>query len=184
MTLPRILSIGADGYLREQVAPEFAMLRGEAKRVTAAPLTDEALVLEGISGDVLEIEAEFAAGNRSAFGLELRRSGSGRPAFLIAVQRGILSVGNYRIYIGYHDRYKLSVFLDKRCVEVFLNDGFAAVYSAVEADRADQGIAVFSRASAPSLGASGRGPAAPVRLESLTVWPLKPAVFSLGRFHV
>lgn len=184
MTLPRILSIGADGYLREQVAPEFAMLRGEAKRVTAAPLTDKALVLEGISGDVLEIEAEFAAGNSSAFGLELRRSGSGRPAFLVAVQRGTLSVGSYRIYIGYHDRYKLSVFLDKRCVEVFLNDGFAAVYSAVEADHADQSIAVFSRASAPSLGASGRGPAAPVRLESLTVWPLKPAVFSLDRFHV
>ncbi len=159
MALPRILSIGADGFLRQQPAPEFAGLRGEMKTASAET---------GLSGDAIEVEAEFSGPGR--FGLELRRSREGAPGLTVTIERGYLSVGNARTYVGNASRRKMRVFLDKRCVEVYLDDGMAAIFHPVEAKREDQGIAVIS----PAGG----------RLESLRAWPMRPATFSLEHFHV
>jgi len=176
MTMPRILSIGSDGFLRQNVPPEFSTLRADAKIFPGAQLGDTPLPLEGILGDSAEIEAEFSAGNFSAFGFEVRRSAAGRPAITIAIERGNLSVGNARAYVGNAERYKIRLFLDKRSLEVYVNEGTVALYNFVEAPPEDQGIAVFARA--------GNRPSAAVRLESLKAWPMKAASFNLDRFHV
>jgi sucrose-6-phosphate hydrolase SacC (GH32 family) len=61
------------------------------------------------------------------------------------------------------------VFLDKRVVEVYANDGEAAIFTTVDAGLNDLGIEVFANGGA-------------AKLESLTAWPLRPARFSLERF--
>ncbi len=200
MTLPRIITVGPDGFLRQQPASEFASLRGEPKTFPPAQLSDKPMVLEGVPGDATEIEAEFS-GN-GGFGFELRRSPAGKPGVVVSVQRGTLSVGDVRTYIGNASRRRIRVFLDKRTVEAYLDDGIAAVYNPVEAAREDQGIAVFALAGGASRGlgatpgspggegrgsAGARGPQplnSTVRLDSLRVWPLKGARFSLERFHM
>jgi len=176
MVMPRILSLGADGFLRQHPAPEFESLRGEEKTFPAFPLGDSPRQLEGLSGDTLEILAEFSSSGFGSFGFELRRSPEGKPAAVAAIERGSLIVGAARTYVGMHERYRLRLFLDKGCLEAYVNDGFAAVYCPVAATPKDQGIALFARASGPRGGA--------VRLESLKCWPLKPARFDLSRFKI
>jgi len=206
ITMPRLLSIGSDGYLRQRVPPEFETLRGEVKTFPAGELGDKPQVLDGVPGDATEIEAEFTGGG--TFGFELRRSTEGKPGVVVSVQQGSLTVGNVRAFVGTAPRYKFRIFLDKRCIEVYVNDGMAAVYNPVEAGLQDQGIAVFARAGSgrgrglggppttglplggPATGAARAGSAAnnpamtAARLESLKVWPMKAASFSLDRFQV
>jgi len=176
MVLPRILSIGPDGFLRQNVPSEFSALRGEPKIFPSAPLGETAFPLEGVPGASVEIESEFSAGNFAAFGFELRRSAAGKPAMTVAIERGNLTVGSAQAYVGTAERYRIRIFLDKRALEVYVNEGTVALYNFIDAPPEDQGIAAFARAG-------NRSPAG-VRLESLRAWPMKPASFSLDRFHV
>lgn len=205
ITMPRIISIGPDGFLRQQPAQEFETLRGDVKTFAPRELGEKPVVLDGVPGDATEIEGEFT-GN-GTFGFELRRSPEGKPGVVVSIQRGNLTVGDVRAYVGNATRNKIRIFLDKRCIEVFVNDGVAAVYNPVEAARENQGIAVFAQAGGvggrggmgapggapagggPPPGAAGVGGASlparsPIRIESLKVWPMKPARFSLEHFHV
>ncbi len=182
ITMPRILSIGSDGYLRQQPAPEFATLRGAVKTFPASTL-DKPIVLDGVLGDVLEIEAEFSGAG--TYGLELRRPADGQAGVTVSIRRGMLSVGNVSTYIGNARRYTLRVFLDKCCVEAYVNDGLAAIYNPFDANRIGQGVAVFGQAQPPGgPGGTGAPPPEPPRIEALKVWPMKAATFNLDRFHV
>lgn len=144
------------------------------------------LVLDGIPGDAAEIEAEFSAGNLSMFGFEVRRSPTGRPTITVTIERGTLTVGNARAYVGISERYKLRLFLDKLYLEIYVNDGAVALYQFIDALPQDQGIAVFARIGNSSfgLGNAETRPPAGVSLESLRAWPMRPASFSLDHFHV
>jgi len=186
MTMPRILSIGADGFLRQNAPPEFQKLRGEAKIFPGAQLVDSPLPLEGIPGDAAEIEAEFSADGVATFGFEVGRSAAGKPALTVAIHQAVLTVGNWRAYVGNAERYKLRIFLDRRCLEVDVNNGSVAVYSSLDARTEEQGLAVFGRTADFGFGnyTALNRPAPTVRLESLTAWPLKPASFTLDNFHV
>ena len=176
MAMPRILSVGADGFLRQRPAPEFETLRGGVRTLPAGPLGERPLVLDGVPGDTLEVEAEFSGPGAAAFGFEVRRSPEGKPAAVVAIERGTLVVGSARTYLGSSERYRLRLFLDKACLEVYVNEGSAALYNPVLASPKDQGFAVFARPG----GARGSG----ARLESFRAWPLRPARFDLSRFKV
>jgi len=180
MTMPRILSIGPDGYLRQRPAPEFETLRGEPKAFPGRSL-EQPFVAGGAETDCAEIEAEFSGGGRSGF--ELRRSSDGKPGVVVSIERGYLSVGAARAFVGPAERYRLRVFLDKRCVEAYANDGTAAVYNWFDAGKDDRSIAVFGQA-AGSRGGPAPNRAAPPRLEGLKIWPMRDARFSLDHFHV
>jgi len=170
MVMPRILSIGSDGFLRQEVPTEFTQLRGAMKMFQSGPIGESPIVLEGVRGDAVEVEAEFVGGeNPGAFGFDVRRSASGNPTTTVTIQRGTLTVGNARAYVGNSERYKVRLFVDKRCLEVYVNDGAVALYSAVDAKSEDTGLAVFTRSNS-------------VRLESLKAWPMAPASFNLDRF--
>jgi len=145
-----------------------------------ASTLDKVIALDGVSGDALEIEAEFSGAG--TYGLELRRSADGKPSVTISISRGILTVGNVSTNIGNTSRYSLRIFLDKCCVEAYVNDGLAAIYNPFLASRADQGIAVFGQPQ-PAGSRGGVAVQSP-RLESLKIWPMKPAVFNLDRFQV
>ena len=177
IAMPRLLSIGDDGYLRQRPAPEFEMLRGE-KRTFAGKGVEKPIVLEGVATDCAELEVEFSGGGMH--GLELRRSAEGKSGIEVSVLGGYLNVGNVRAFVGNAERYKLRIFLDKRCVEVFANEGSAAIYKWFDAGANDLGVAVFGRIAG---GGPGNRPAAsPPRLESITIWPMTGAHFGLEHF--
>ncbi len=114
----------------------------------------------------------------------MRRASDGKPGVVAAIQAGFqgayLEVGSSRAFVGTAARYRMRIYLDKRTIEVYVNDGAAAIYNPVDAEASALGIAVFGRAGA---GRGGAALAAP-RLDSLRIWPMKAARFSLDRFHV
>jgi sucrose-6-phosphate hydrolase SacC (GH32 family) len=106
MTLPRILSIGPDGFLRQQPVSEFAVLSGKVTEFPPAKLGEKPLVLDGIPDDATEIEAEFSQGGMfGTFGFELRRSAEGQAGIVAAIERGSLTVGDVRTYVGNAGRH-------------------------------------------------------------------------------
>jgi beta-fructofuranosidase len=159
MAMPRILSIGTDGFLRQHPAPEFEKLRGEVVTAEAVPLTSTP-------------EVEIAMGRASSVRLDLRCSSSGKAGASITINGdGLLSAGRASTLLGQNARHRLRIFLDKRVFEVYANDGMAALYSTTDAGREDSAIAA---------SASGSG----AELVSVRAWPLKPAEFDLRRFQV
>jgi beta-fructofuranosidase len=172
MTLPRILSIGPDGFLRQRPAPDFEKLRSPAVTARTVPLTSSPSVLQGIRGDCMELDIELALGKAAAVRLDLRYSDSGKAGASITINsEGLLSVGKATTLLGKTDRYRLRIFLDKRVFEVYANDGLAALYGTTDAARDDLGIA----ASADGNGAE---------LMAVKGWHLRPAEFDLSRFQV
>lgn len=170
--MPRILSVGGDGYLRQIPAPEFATLRGQDRVISDSPLTDRPVSL-GAGGDSLEIEAEFAADTASAVGLRVRSSADAKNDLAIAFHggEGVLSIGSSRTHVSRGKSVRLRVYVDKCVTEVYANDGEAAMFVARKAS-----------GDTPAIEAFAEGGAA--RLKSARIWPLKPATFSLDRFHV
>jgi beta-fructofuranosidase len=171
MTLPRILSIGPDGFLRQRPAPEFEKLRGAVMRPATVPLTSTRSVLQDVRGDCLELDLEVALGKAGEVRVDLRCSDSGRAGATITINReGLLSAGRATTLLGKNDRHHLRIFLDKRVFEVYADDGMAALYGVVDAGRDDL-----------SVGASARGEGAELKL--VQGWQMKPAVFDLGPFR-
>lgn len=181
ITMPRALSIGPDGYLRQQPVPEFQTLRGEPKKFGEHAL-DRPFVLEEIAADCAEIEAEFSGfGN---YGVELRRSNDGKPGIAIAMQGAYLTAGTARAFVGNGERHRMRIFLDKRTVEVFADDGAAAMFKSFDAAPHDLGIALFGRPAAFRGFGDGAVQNRPApRLESLTIWPMHRAKFDLTAFR-
>jgi beta-fructofuranosidase len=193
MTLPRILSIGADGFLRQIPAAEFDTLRGSAMNEGPLELVPgETIVLRQVQGQTLEIRADVVPGSAAEVAFDLRRSDSGKAGVTVRLSRtGLLSVGTTQIQVSRAlERYSLRIFLDRRVVEVYVNDGEAAVFGTVDAASDALGVAITSQAASgrgvgPAPGA-GRGAAAPAnaRVVSLTAWPMAAARFSFEHFHL
>jgi beta-fructofuranosidase len=173
MAMPRILSLGGDGFLRQTPAPEFQALRGEPSSVPPAVLENKSVSLgDKISGDCLELEAEFAAGDATSMGLRVRSAPDGKAGLNIAFSpsNGALSAGTARAFVSRGKTIRLRVFLDKRVAEVYANDGEAAIFTTTDA-RAD------------GLGVEAFATGGNARLVLLRSWPLKPAGFSMDRFR-
>jgi beta-fructofuranosidase len=170
--MPRILSLTSDGYLSQQPAPEFEKLRTDAVELPAASLTDQTVVLEGVQGDSLEIEAEWSTADAASFGLELRRSAAGKPGAIVTLtpRAASLSVGPHQAIVGRRERYTIRLFLDKRALEVYMNEGSVAMYSTVDGGPGDLGMAAFARGGT-------------ARLERLKAWRMQPAEFDLAAFE-
>jgi beta-fructofuranosidase len=174
MTMPRVLSIDEDGFLRQNPAPEFETLRGDVRSMNAAPLDTKPLPLgETFAGDSMEIEAAFTLEQAAAVGIRLRVSGESKAAGEIVYTQGngLFSIGGAGAPIGRQKQVRMRVFLDKGVVEAFANDGAAAIFAPLRAGPADLGVEVFAR--------GGKA-----RLDSLRAWPLRAARMSLERFHV
>ncbi|MDP6996539.1 MAG: glycoside hydrolase family 32 protein [Candidatus Poribacteria bacterium] len=76
MTLPRVLSLAEDGTLGIEPVPELETLRRNHRRWPGIRLTSE-VVIEEVSGDCLELVAEFNSGTATTFGLKVQRSPDG-----------------------------------------------------------------------------------------------------------
>jgi beta-fructofuranosidase len=179
MTMPRVLSIDEDGFLRQNPAAEFDTLRGDVRSMNAVSLDPKSLdpkplpLGDAFAGDSMEIEAAFTLEQAAAVGIRVRTSGAGKAAAEIVYTQGngLFSVGAAGAAIGRQKQVRMRVFLDKGVVEAFANEGAAAIFAPLQAGPADLGVEVFAR--------GGKA-----RLDSLRAWPMKPARMSLERFHV
>ena len=140
MSLPRVLSLGADGTLRIEPAPELRVLRRDHRRFTGLRVGSGGfLPLEDAGGDCLEITAVLDPGDADEVGLKLRRSPNGdeettvlyRPAeqrLTLEVVRSSLSADvtgregqTAPLQLGPDQPLELNIFLDRSVVEVFAN---------------------------------------------------------------
>ena len=145
MSLPRLLSLDQDNRLIQTPAPELEQLRGSHLEVENLTLADELKLIEGASGDALEIKAEFVPGDADAFGLKVRSSRDGRNGISLRYSDGTLNVAGTEVPLEDVSRpLKLHLFLDKSVLEVFIDEGRSAVTRVNYAPAGDLGIAVFA----------------------------------------
>jgi beta-fructofuranosidase len=165
MLMPRILTIGDSGFLRQIPAPEFESLREGVRTVEATALGEKPIVLG--KGDCLEMQLELSAKTAAAVGLRVR----GKTEISFNPKDGMLTVGKVKKMLGTGQPVTLRVFLDRSVVEVYANGGEVAIFTAIDAPPSELGIEAFAR------GGAGR-------LEKFRLWPLKPASFSLEHFKI
>ncbi|NDJ75207.1 MAG: glycoside hydrolase family 32 protein [Chloroflexi bacterium] len=161
-SLPRVLTLGADGDLCVAPAPEVEKLRGRHHT-------------EVVPGDCLEIRATFAVSATEPVGLRVRCSPDGEEetcitydpqtrALLINRDQSSLSTDVKRephggpIALAPGEALELRVWVDRSVIEVFANERMALT-SRVYPTRAD------------SLGVGIIGQA---HLQSLDVWEINP----------
>ena len=164
MSLPTVLSLGPDGKTRQQPAPEIFRLRGKHRTMARLALRDTVRVMEGISGDRLEILAEFKPRDAAAFGLIVRRSNDGVRGVAISFDGSQVHLtgadpegvfdgarepspgGDYRIpfvLLEEEEKLRLHLFLDGCVMEQFLNER-ACISRAIYSPPADRGVALFA----------------------------------------
>jgi beta-fructofuranosidase len=171
MSLPRVLTMRADGMLSVEPAPELTTLRGKHTRWTDIDLASTSSnVLGDVQGDTLEIIAEFDPGDATEFGITVRCSPDGAEQTQISYDRigQRLAVDPQRSSLGDHlyrevqsgpldlaseEPLKLHIFLDRSVVEIFANSR-ACLTSRIYPSRADSlGIDLFARSGTVKLRA-------------------------------
>lgn len=180
MSLPRVLTLAEDGTLRMNPPEEISLLRFAGKRKTNLSVQpDSELIMEGISGNSLELACEMSAGTASQFGVRVCCSPGGEEQTSIyydAADRKLkvdttkssavegpknVEAGPFQLKPG--EPLRLRVFVDKSVVEVFANDGRQAVMRRIYPSRADSvGVKLFSNGG-------------PARVATLEAWELAPS---------
>ena len=179
MSLPRVLSLGPDGMPRMNPPVEIEHLRYRPeRRADLAVAADRELVVDGITGNSIELGLEIQAPRAKQSGLKVCRSNDGEEETLVYydavdkklkvdTNRSSLTEGPKSIEAGpfelkADEPLRLRVFVDKSVVEVFAN-GRQAVMRRVYPSRADSvGVAIFSRGG-------------PARVPSLRKWDMMPS---------
>ena len=148
-SLPRELSLPADGVLRIKPLRELESLRHNEKRKTDLRVTSDApTMIEEQAGDAIELNLSIEPGAASEFGVTVYCDGEGKGGFPISIEREnkILRLGAVKapFEVRSGERVELRIFLDKSMIEVFANDRQAAVASH-KYEPANRGIALFSK---------------------------------------
>lgn len=192
MSLPRVLSLEADGRMHIAPAEELQQLREHERRLSQLTVAaDETLVVDGVSGDCLELELNIQPQAAERFGLLVRRSPDGAEQTVIEfdraaqqvtidVARASLEDVKYYTYcmIGGRDNpevtaqtaplaladgepLKLRVFVDRSILEVFINGRQCLTQRIYPTRRDSLGVAVFSQGGS-------------MVVESLAAWDMAP----------
>ena len=162
LTVPRDLSLDADANLRQQPAGELKKLRGREIRPANARLTDTVMMVPGVRGNALELDAEFEPETAQTVGLKIRRSQGEARDLRIAFDGRQLDVAGAKVpftLIRGERRLRLQVFVDRSVVEVFVN-GRGCMTRVIEALDPEAQVELFA------TGGSAR-----VRLRA---WPVQP----------
>ncbi|MGG1555406.1 glycoside hydrolase family 32 protein [Paenibacillus ferrarius] len=176
-TLPRELTLAADGTLRMTPAAELRALRGEHRGFAGVLVAaGDDVSLPGVHGDALELIAVFdtrQAGGAAEFGLKLRCSADGAEHTKVAYAMADRTLRVDRTYAGAGEagvcevqleplpdgRLKLHIFLDRSSVELFIGDGVRTVTNRIYPAPDSLGVKLFASGGA-------------CLLESLDVWRL------------
>ena len=162
MSLPRVLTLEADGRLHMNPPKEIEQLRfNGTKRTNLIVKADADLTLEGIGGNSLEVALEVKAHGAKQVGINVCCSPNDEEQTLVyyAAAEKMLKVDTTRsslteepksieagpFELGADEPLQLRVFVDKSVVEVFAN-GRQAVMRRIYPTRPDSvGVKVFSQ---------------------------------------
>jgi beta-fructofuranosidase len=181
MSLPRVLSLSADGKLLMNPPEEIEQLRYLGKKQTRVTVNaDSEVTLPTISGNSLEIDLQIEPTDAKQYGVKVCCSPGGEEQTLVyydAAEKK-LKVDTTRSSIAESARtieagpldlasgepLKLRIFVDKSVVEVFAN-GRQAVMRRIYPSRADSvGVRLFSNGASTSVST----------LEAWTMMPSNP----------
>ncbi len=133
-SLPRELSLPADGVLRIKPLRELETLRFEMKQEpNLSVLNGQPTMLKSIKGDAIELQLNYLPTTATEFGLQVHCDEDGKLGFPITVIPGehVIRVGTVLAPFDLkpNEPLNLRVFIDKNIVEVFANDRQAVVAS-------------------------------------------------------
>lgn len=186
MSLPKHLTLRTDGMLGVAPVEELKVLRRRAHTVAQRKIDESSpLLLSGIFGDCVEIEAEIDPGDSKQCGLRVRSTADGSEQTLIGYEQSTQmlfcnttnsskdpeTATSSRIFANREatqgvlklgsESLRLRVFVDASVLETFAN-GRASISDRVyPSNPASLGIGLFAKG-----GAAG--------LRSMTVWELSP----------
>lgn len=146
LSLPRMLSIGDDGRLRQQPVPELQKLRGRHAQIAPCELRDASQRLPDVNVTQCEIRAQFELQGTRDCGLKVRYSPDPRNGIIIRYDGAMLHVGEGHIPLKLDEKTNLltlHVFLDRSVLEVFVNDGQWCSTQVIAAPTDAQGVEVF-----------------------------------------
>ena len=187
LSLPRELSVAEDNTLRVRPLRELVRLRGDHFRAENIRLSDATQVIQGATGDTIEIRLTIDRHDAESVGVVVRRSEDGTRGLELRYADTVYLDGEEALYsikhgkqqdpvrqpfvLGADEPLQLTIYLDRMCVEAFVNDRICYDRILHDCDqtgvalelpqRNDQGIALFAE-----------GGEAIVR--SLDVWQMKP----------
>lgn len=167
LTLPRLVTMGADGLPRFSPLPELKCLRGEHVRLEDLTAGRHARELEGVRGNALELAAEFDVARDAEFGLSVLRSADGKQETRIIYDQpsgrlvldwessGAVEAGRRSapVHADTGGRLRLHVFIDRSSVEVFADDGCVVMSARVFPGPGSLGVALLGKAQMLSLDA-------------------------------
>ena len=141
MAIPRVLSLNERGDLMQEPIAEIDSLREAAESIPDATLEGNSRKIG--AGDCCDIEVEITADPSAAAGLNVRGT-----EIAFHPKTGVLRVGDVTGFSGVGKTVKLRVLLDRRVMEVYANDGGAAIFQTVNAYSGPDAIEIFARGQA------------------------------------
>lgn len=167
-TLPRAVALDAEGRLRQMPIAELQILRGEKQELEQTALNNAALkVAENITAQEIMLRWDRKNAKAERYGLRL---GRGLAIYMdtqserLVLDRFYPDVhlcGSRSVGLQADDCLKLHIFFDNSSVEVFVNDGEAALTSRIYPAAADRAAFLFADAGAAALTGG-------------EIWQLKP----------
>jgi beta-fructofuranosidase len=169
MSLPRVLSLGPDGMLRQNPPKEIEQLRYSGVTRTGLDVAaDSEVVLSGVEGNSIELALDMSAPDARQFGVKVCCSPDGKEETLVyydatdrklkvdtrqsSLTQGPKGIEAGPLRLGPDEALTLRVFVDKSVVEVFAN-GRQAVMRRIYPSRTDSvGVALFARGGAARVG--------------------------------
>jgi beta-fructofuranosidase len=147
-SLPRELSLPADGVLRITPLRELEKLRYDEKDEGDITVkSDSSHLLKKISGDTIELSVTIKPTSAKEYGVSVfcDKDGKGFP-ITVKPESQVMAMGEIKppFELMKGEDLNLRIFLDKSMVEVFVNDRQAAVYMQ-QHDKDNIGISLFSK---------------------------------------
>jgi sucrose-6-phosphate hydrolase SacC (GH32 family) len=163
-SLPRELELPADGVLRIKPLRELESLRyDETIKENITVTSGDDYHLDTITGAAVELKVVFTTPQAKSFGVKLSGDENTQDALHIKAGTGCESIGIGNLEVPFElkdgEDLTLRVFIDKKLVEVFVNDRQAAVVDC-QYSSSDTNISFFTDD-------------APVNVKEIKTWKMK-----------
>ena len=160
LALPRLLSLGSDGHPRQLPAPELQALRGRPYACPARTVEPGAAETVDLQGDTAEIDVTFVLDKAQAAGVRLH---SLQESVEVRYDGTTLHVAGSEIALASNpdQSIRFHLYIDRSVLELFVDDGRAAVTRLIEPLRPAKGIELFAEGG-------------PAQMSALAVWDLQP----------
>jgi beta-fructofuranosidase len=194
MSLPRILTLQANGELGVEPASEVKTLRGRSHKIKSQPIKpDGPLLLQQLSGDCVEILADFDLGNAKQVGLRVRSTADGSEQTLVGYDRETStifcdtmqsssdpetlnanrplsgrSIQKGTLLLKPGENLRLQVFVDASVIEIFANGRAALTDRVYPTNPESLGIGLFARGGEAKLGSLEAYDLTPISTDRLT----------------